>query len=394
MKKFLPLVLIVCCVFGMWYLYGNVRRKETTATVKAGEYTDIITSDVLIIRNETPITVNSTGFFQNSVPSGNKVERGKAVGDFYVGEPDEDIIGSINAVNEKLSEARAATGNETLFLGDISAIDNKIEEYTSRISALAAEGNQLEINKIKREIDILVQRKDGIKEGTSGGKRSVIAALEAQLSELEAGLGNNIHKLYAETSGIFFDTADGLEEMLNMETVFSVSATAIEELISRESYEAKKDILPYPVAKISDNSGWLISFVTDTERAAQLEEIGKVKVKFPGGGGEEITCRYAGCTEETDGKTAVFIKGTREIEYLFTSRKVSAEIYVDDYEGLEIPASALIKYEGKDAVEVRDGKDIIVKPVEVLFKNDDIAIVKEDNKKENSLLLYEEVVTR
>jgi hypothetical protein len=69
------------------------------------------------------------------------------------------------------------------------------------------------------------------------------------------------------------------------------------------------------------------------------------------------------------------------------------EIYVDDYEGLEIPAKALKKHQGKDAVDVRSGKDVITKTVEVLFSNDDIAIVREDNTKENSLLLYEEVVT-
>ncbi len=391
-KKLIPIVLIVVGILSMWNIYNNVKISKNSAVVKAGEYVDIIKTDALVIRNEQAITVGSTGFFQNSVPNISKVEKGKAVGEFYEGTPDREAVGEINAVNEKIREVQTSTGSDTLFSGDISAIDSKLKEYSAKISALSAEGNQAEINKIRKEMDALIARKENIKTGTSGGKKAVIEALEAEKSQLEQKLGSNVKTLYSGTSGVFVASVDGLEGILKTDTASAMTVSGIEELLSRKVYEPSQDILPYPVAKVVDNSTWLIAVITEEDRVGKFEEIGRVNVKFFGGNTEEITCRYAGCTEAENGKVAIFLKGTQEIEYLLKNRKVSVEIYVDDYKGLKIPTSALKKHEGKDAVEVRSGKETVVKQVDVLFKNDEFAIVKADNTKDGALELREEVV--
>ncbi len=393
MKKLIPLVLIVVCLMYMWHMYNNIKLSETTAVVKAGEYKDIILTEALVIRDEKAVTAKSEGFFQNSVPNISKVEDGRAVGEFYAGTPDKEVVGQINAINEKIRETQSAGTGDELFSNDIATINNKIEEYASEISALASEGRQSEINKLRKNIDMLLERRASIEQGASGGKSAILAALEAQKAELEKKLGSNMSILYSERSGVFVASADGLEDSLTRESAVSMSKAEVEGLLNRKSYEPAADVIPYPVAKVVDNSSWIIAFVTNEERASQIAEVKRVNVKFPGGGAEEIICRYIGSSEADEGDTAVFLEGTREIEYLLKNRRVSAEIYVDDYEGLEIPADALKKHEGKDVVEVRSGKETAIKPVEVLFKNDEIAIVKEDNTKENSLLLYEEVVT-
>lgn len=392
MKKIIPLVIIVFCLIYVWHMYGNMKMNEKTAVVKSGEYTDIITTDALVIRNEQAITVGASGFFQNSVPNCSKVRRGEAVGEFYAGTPDKEIINKINAVNEKLSEAQSAAGSDELFTNDILTIESKISEYTEKISALAAEGNQVEINKLRKNIDALAERRTNIENGTKGGRESAVAALNQQKAELERTLGGNVKQLYSESSGIFVANADGLEEMLSKNAVREMSTGTIEELINRKNYEPSKDILPYPVARVADNSEWIIAFITDEGRAAQLEENGTADIKLPGSTEENTRCRYIGKSEPADGKTAVFLSGTQEIDYLYTNRRVTVEVFVDRYSGLSVPASAVKKQEGKDVVEVRSGKNIVVKSVEVLFKNEDTAIIKEDNTKENSLLLYEEVV--
>ncbi len=393
MKKLIPLVLIAGGMLCMWHIYNNFKTNETTAVVKAGEYVDVIHTDALVIREEKPITANSSGFFQNSVPNCSKVEKGRAVGEFYAGTPDKEVVGKINAINEKIRETQASAGNDELFSNDIVTIDRKIEEYTRQISALSAEGKQSEINKLRKNIDTLLDRRANIEAGTVGGKNSMVQALEGQKSELEAKLGRNVSTMYSACSGIFVASADGLENTLTPTAAMELGTDAIAEMIDRRQYEPSEDVLPYPVAKVVNNSQWYIAFVTDEQHAEKLAQLGRVSVKFPGGGAEEISCSYVSETEASDGKKAVFLRGTRELEYLLKNRCVSVEIYVDDYEGLEIPAKALKKHQGKDAVDVRSGKDVITKTVEVLFSNDDIAIVREDNTKENSLLLYEEVVT-
>ena len=85
--------------------------------------------------------------------------------------------------------------------------------------------------------------------------------------------------------------------------------------------------------------------------------------------------------------------GTRELYHLYNSRKVHAEIIFAEYSGLQVPANALRKEEGKDVVRVLgSGSASTPKEVEVLYQNQQIAIIKEDNTKKDSLLLYEEVL--
>lgn len=390
MKRIAALLIIIISLTAIWGMYGRYETKSRLATVKSGEYTEIISTDALIIRNEKTISAAGTGYFQNILSSGSKVHAGENLGVFYSGTPDEELVKRLNAVNEKLREISSSESSEELFVNDISSINERINEYTKQISALASKNDQTAINKIKNDIADLLERKANIEAGTGGGKSDTISALTAEKNSLTEKLIGNTEDIFAPTSGIFISTADGFEDVLSISDIENLSVGDIEKYIKGE--EKKESVYPQPICKVVDNSIWLAAFVCESETADKLKKSGYTEVKLNGGMSSTADCRIETVSKEQNGKKAVFISGTGEIYQLLVNRTAHIEIFADKYEGLKIPVSALLSSGGKNFVEVFDGRNTKKKPVEVLYKNKSIAIVKQDNTKKGNLLLYEEVV--
>ena len=388
-----PLLLILACIGAMWYFYSAYTGGDKTAMAVSGAYEDSLSTEALMLRREYTVKADTAGFFQNNVPSGSKVGKSQNLGWFYKGTPDKELINQLNLVNEKLREATLASGTDEFLTNDTVSIDNRIAQYTKTISALSAEGKQSEVNKVRREIDTLLERKKTIAANAKGGKTDTVATLTAQKNALESKLGGQKTDLFAPEAGIFIPSTDGMEETLSPEHIDTLTPQTISELLSRKEYKAAADIYPTPVCKVVDNSQWYIAVVCEQKQALNLTEGKRVNVRFPDEGNLDVACRITKISDPQDGKVALFLTGTRELYHLYNSRKVHAEIIFAEYSGLQVPANALRKEEGKDVVRVLgSGSASTPKEVEVLYQNQQIAIIKEDNTKKDSLLLYEEVL--
>lgn len=389
MKRIAALLIIIISLVAIWATYGRYETKSRLATVKSGEYTEIISADALIIRNEKTVDVSGTGYFQNSLQSGSKVHTGENIGIFYSGTPDKELVQRLNSVNEKLREISSSGSAEDLFVNDISSINEKIDDYTKQISALASKNDQKTINEIKRNIEELLERKANIEAGTGGGKAEVLSSLTAEKNSLTEKLGGNTEDIYSPSSGIFVSSADGFENVISIADIEKFTVTDIEKYIKGE--ETKETVYPQPICKVVDNSVWVAAFVCESETADKLKKAGVTEVKLNGG---QFTakCRVEAVSPEQKGRKAVFVSGTGEIYQLLVNRTAHIEISVDKYEGLKIPASAVVSSGGKNYVDVYSGGKTVKKSVEVLYKNKNIAIIKADNAKKGNLLLYEEVV--
>ena len=162
MKQKLPLLIILLCIIVMWSIYGKLSNSYAVATVVSGSRENVLETEALFIRNEYPVKVDGDGYFQNSAAGGSKVHKGQTIGYYYIGEPDKELISKINVINEKIKAAANARSTEEAFVDDTISIDNKIAAYTKEISELASAGNQEEINKIRAQIDVLLERKAAI----------------------------------------------------------------------------------------------------------------------------------------------------------------------------------------------------------------------------------------
>ena len=377
MKKSIPLILIFVALIVLWSVYGSIMNPDSEATAVGGEYKLEIDDYALVLRTEIPIAVDGQGYFQNVVESQSKVWAGEAVGWFCKGEPDVDVIKQLNVINQKIREASMSESTDKALTNDIFSIDNKILSYTKQISALAAVGDQKAINEIRSEIDLLIERKNNIVNNQSGGKESIIDTLNRQKTELEGHLGSARLTLSAPRSGIFVASADGLEKTLSFDSVETLTPAEVTEYLNREEYKADEEIYPYPVCKITDNTQWLLAVVCSEQKAAEVAEGKWVTVSFPEEGDKTLDCKVYKKSQPDDGKVVMYISGTNEIYNILTARKIKINILIDSYEGLKIPAKAVHTADGKDYVTVLKGGGELETEVEVLFRDEDFAIIKE-----------------
>lgn len=389
MKKSIPLIIIFVGLIVLWSIYGHIMNPEKDAKAVSGEYKVEIDDYALVLRTETPITVSGQGYFQNVVATQSKVWAGETVGWFCEGDPDTDVVKQLNVINEKIREATLSESTDKALTNDVFSIDNKILAYTKQISALAANGDQKAINEIRNEIDLLIERKNKIASNESSGRESVLETLNRQKAELEKKLGAARKNLSAPVSGIFVASADGLEKTLTFDSIDTLTPTTAKEYLSREEYKADEEIYPYPVCKITDNTEWLLAVVCSEEVAAEVKEGKKVRVSFPEEGDKTLVCTVYQKSEPEEGEVVMYILGTNEIYDILTARKIKINILIDSYEGLRIPSSAVKTVDGKDVVFVEKGGGDVETEVEVLFKDQDFAIIKEGGK----LKIYDKVVT-
>lgn len=389
MKKSLPLIVIFVALVAMWVIYGNIMSPENEATAVGGEYKVEIDDQALVIRTETPILVNGQGYFQNVVENQSKVWAGETVGWFCKGDPDVEVVKQLNVINQKIREATMAESTDKALTNDIFSIDNKILSYTKQISALAAAGNQQEIGKIRNEIDLLIERKNNISNNRTDGKETILQSLNRQKSELEGKLGGTKATLTTPISGVFISQADGLEQTLTFDSVETLTPTAVKEYLDREEYKPDEEIYPYPVCKITNNTEWLLATVCSEQVAAEVSEGKRVTVSFPDEGDKTLGCTVYKKSKPENGKVVMYILGTNEIYEVLTARRMKINIVLDSYEGLRIPTRAVKTVEGKDVVTIKKVGSEKQVAVEVLFKDEDFAIIKEGGE----LSLYDKVKT-
>lgn len=387
MKKSIPLIVIFVALIVMWTIYGNIMNPEVDATAVSGEYKVEIDNEALVIRTEVPITVSGQGYFQNVVETETKVSSGEAVGWYCKGEPNVEVIKQLNVVTQKIREVNMTESTDKTLTNDIVSIDNKILAYTKQISALASKGDQKAINEIRNQIDLLLERKSNILNNKSGTKESVLENLNKQKKELESQLGGTNQTLSAPRSGIFVSQADGLEQTLTFDSVNTLTPSEVNEYLSREEYKPNEEIYPYPVCKITDNSEWLLAAVCSEEVASETSVGKPVLVSFPDEGDKTLRCTIYEISEPQDGKVVIYILGTNEIYNILTARKMKINIVFESYEGLRIPASAVKTKDGKDVVMVQKAGGDIETEVQVLFKDEDFAIIKEGGE----LSMYDKV---
>lgn len=148
------------------------------------------------------------------------------------------------------------------------------------------------------------------------------------------------------------------------------------------------------VAKIINNFEWYLAFVMDTQRVYPLKVGDKLSVRFKDLEDKVIDAYIHYISPEEKGKVIVVLSLNKHIDSIYTFRKVNIDIIKQSYSGFKIPVSAVRVRNGKTGVYIIRDRIARFREIEILYKNNDFAIVKENNLNENNLLLYDEVIIK
>ncbi len=389
MRTAVKIVTVLLVVFLIWNIYVYIFGKDTTTLAVVGTISDYVSAEGHLIKNETLIKAPSDGVLQPYVSDCEKVGKGMTMAAVLSGETDEAARSQMTEIKSRISALEDSLANGDSFKDDILSIDASIDENISDIVKYASRGKMININHFKNEIIMLSDRRNAVI-GDNG--QQILSSLKAQKLELESRLGNIINEIHAPVSGVFTARTDGLEEKLMPSRLDKITVSEIESIKNVKPVTQTKVLKGDVICKLIDNFEWYMAVVLNEEEANGLEEGKFIKIAFRDADSEKVSSYIQRVSPPENGKVLVIFRLNYDLKGILHNRHVSIDIIKSTNEGFRLPIGALCVVDSKTGVYVKNGAEKKFCEVEVLYRNDDYMIVKEDNTKSGGLLLFDNVV--
>jgi putative membrane fusion protein len=389
LRAAVKIISVLLFIFLIWNIYVFLNGREKTTLAVYGTISDYVSADGHLIKDETLIKAPSDGVLQPYVSDCEKIGRGRVMAAVLNGETDEAARLEMIEVKSRIAALESVLKGGDSFKDDILSIDTGICENISNIVKYASKGKMTNISKYKNGIVILADKRNALV-NKNGDK--ILAGLKARHLELEAKLGNIINEITSPVSGVFTARMDGLEDVLTPERINELTVSDIEKIKNAQPGAQSRVSKGDAVCKLIDNFEWHLAVVLSEAEAAGIEEGKYLKIAFRDAGGEIVASYIQRVSEPENGKVLAIFRLNRDLDGILSRRHVSVDIIKSTYKGFRLPANALRVVDSKTGVYVKNGSETRFCEVEVLYRNDDYMIIKEDNTRKDGILLYDNVV--
>ena len=389
MKRFLLHALIFClAVFQIWNIYIFVNPPVKSEMVL---YDTIVVDDEydgIIVRDETVVKSDSSGVLESLAIENNVVKKGKMIASVYSGSQDTQTQAKLKQVSQRIAEITGAQGSSLVFEGDQTKIESNISARISDMIISINSKNIRNVAELKSDLNVLIDKKNEVS-GESGSVATMLDELQAQKEQYERVLSASRQNLFAPVAGIYSTLIDGFEEVLNSKVLSSMTVENFKTIQKTEPEITEG--ADKPVCKIVSNTDWHVAVVMNDEKATALKIGQQVYIKI-GSSNNEYNAAVSYISPVENGKCVVGITATEYSEEALKNRKSKITVITEKHTGIKIPIEALRVNNGVQGVYTVTEGLMKFKKADVIYKDKNHAIVKENNYDNSSLLLYDEVV--
>ncbi len=389
MKKFLLHVLIFCLVaFQLWNIVILLNPTVKSEMVRYDTIENSSEYDGIIIRDETVITSDSSGVLESVAIENTVVKRGKMVASVYTGSVDKETQNKLKQVNARIAEITGAQESSLVFEGDQAKIESNISTRISDIIISINDKNIRHVAELKGDLNLLIDKKLEVS-GESGSVATMLDELQAQKEQYENMLSSTKQNLYAPKAGIYSTNIDGFEQVLGGDAMLSMT---VEDFKTMEDTEPElAEGADQPVCKIVNNVEWYAAMLVEEAKAAEMKVGQPVYIKI-GENVEEYNATISYISPASGKRCVVGITATEYSDEAMKNRKTKITLITNKYSGIKIPIEAIRVNNGVQGVYTITEGLMKFKKADIIYKDDNYAIARENNGDSSSVLLYDEVV--
>ena len=389
MQKFILRVLIFClAAFQLWNIVILLNPPVKSEMVRYDTISNFVEGEGLIIRNETVINSDSSGVLESAAVENGVVKKGKMVASVYAGAVDNDTQTKLKQINARIAEIAGAQGSSLVFEGDHTKIENNISARISDIIISINDKNIRHVSELKGDLNVLIGKKNEVS-GESGSVATILDELKAEKERYERILSSSRFDLYAPRAGIYSTLIDGFEQVLSGSSMMSMTVEDFENIMKTEN--ELKEGADQPVCKIVDNVEWYVAMLVNNEKASEMKVGQSVYLKL-GDNAQEYNATISYISPADGKKCLVGVTATEYSDDAMKGRKTKVTLITDKYTGIKIPIEAVRVHEGVQGVYTITEGLMKFKQADIIYKDDNYAIARENNSGNNSVLLYDEVV--
>lgn len=353
----------VLLFFGV-QMYQYYSDPFTTTLVYAAQTDDTIGVDGWMVRQEE--TIHATGTLVHELLEGEKVGTGQVIATAYSSSGALETVKEMEAKELQLQQLEFALGS---YLDPDAALklDSSIFENLLTLRGDLADGDyagaaenlsQLKGNILKRSHSY----------SSAPEIQAQISRVQSELSELRAQLsGANV--IYAQRPALFSAVCDGYETVLTP----GMLADLVPSQLSGMTVKSLQD----EVGKLVYGDTWYYAAVMTQENVARLEDRDQVVLRLGKGMEQDITMELLAPGEVENGKQVVVLRCDKYLPQMTQLRHLTAELLLNSYSGLRIPANALrLNDNGQSGVYCVVGFTAAFKPVDVVYLGDGYTLVR------------------
>lgn len=224
------------------------------------------------------------------------------------------------------------------------------------------------------------------------GSIDLSAKLTSLESEIAALTAQNINysSVKAPKSGYYINTIDGYESTLSYKDVLSLTSQQIESALNAEPAAVSGNSL----GKIVESYKWYIVGETESQNSSYFKNGAKITVNFPKEGVNHVTMLVEKAAMQGDKMTVVLSCSLMD-ETFANMRTEDMQIVTKSHTGYRVPSNVIrFDEDNNTGIYVLRGKIITFIPVEIIYTEDDFAIISSSSSNGKSVRLYDEVIIK
>lgn len=220
--------------------------------------------------------------------------------------------------------------------------------------------------------------------------------LSAKLTSLENEIATltaqniNYSSVKAPKSGYYINTIDGYESALSYKDALSLTSQQIESALNAEPAAVSGNSL----GKIVESYKWYIVGETESQNSSYFKNGAKITVNFPKEGVNHVTMLVEKADTQGDKMTVVLSCSLMD-ETFANMRTEDMQIVTKSHTGYRVPSNVIrFDEDNNTGIYVLRGKIITFIPVEIIYTEDDFAIISSSSSNGKSVRLYDEVIIK
>lgn len=216
-----------------------------------------------------------------------------------------------------------------------------------------------------------------------------LTSLENEIAALTAQ-NINYSSVKAPKSGYYINTIDGYESVLSYKDALSLTSQQIESALNAEPAAVSGNSL----GKIVESYKWYIVGETESQNSSYFKNGAKITVNFPKEGVNHVTMLVEKADTQGDKMTVVLSCSLMD-ETFANMRTEDMQIVTKSHMGYRVPSNVIrFDEDNNTGIYVLRGKIITFIPVEIIYTEDDFAIISSSSSNGKSVRLYDEVIIK
>lgn len=309
----------------------------------------VLSAKAYIARDEKVYRTLGEGEVKYFVDSGQRVAKGQKLAEVYLESFDEKTIEELEIINLRLENINNSTLNEEeIFEKDIEKINQEINQYLQQIQRDINLGDYSNINSYKNQLEVLAEKKNLISGDNSFGGKNANELLERK-KQLEDRLRSNYQVVYSDIPGFVTFGSDGLEDIINLRSIESITSKDFDLLLNSEKQiKDKESEEKIPTIRIVQNHKWSIFLKLSPQDAEGFEAGNQYYIRNHTNDRKYQSILRSITTQEED---AILIFDLNEsMEGALDVRSIEVDIIKTSFEGAIVPNTAIVVNQGTPGV--------------------------------------------